>query len=430
MMSGSLTLGPSPRAARVAEPARGGVPRGDVPRDEAAATPAQAGPAPARLTLLHTVPYLVHEASGLTDAVVRLCDEQVRAGHRVELMSLAGSLRREWGAVRYRSFDAVPAFRRLGLSPALHRAIARSTPAADLVHVHSLWMLPSWYPVREARRRELPVVVSPHGTLAPGAMAISRLVKRVVWRLWQRRALQQAACLHATSETEYEHIRALGIGTPVAIVPLGIDSARRVTAPPSVDLAPGTRTALYIGRIHRQKRLDSLIRAWARVAPAHPHWRLCIVGTDTDGSRVELERLAESLRAPRLAFGGAVFGDDKERVFAQADLHVQPSPFENFGLTIAEALARALPVIATTGTPWSGLARHGCGWWVAPDEQALAGALDEAFALDAPRLRAMGAAGAAWMADEFTWTRAIVALDAVYRWVTGGGTAPPTVRLD
>ena len=414
----------------MAEAARGGLAMSGASHDETVAACASAEPALARLTLLHTVPYLVDEASGLTDAVVRLCDEQARAGHRVELMSLAGSLQRDWGAVRYRSFDAVPAFRRLGWSPALRRAIARSAPAADLLHVHSLWMLPSWYPTREARRRARPVVVSPHGTLAPGAMAISRRAKSVVWQLWQRHALQGAACLHATSETEYEHIRALGIGTPVAIVPLGIDGARRASRPPRVDVAPNTRTALYIGRIHRQKRLDALIRAWARVAPAHPHWRMRIVGTDTDGSRGDLERLAESLGAPRLAFGDAVFGDDKEREFAQAELHVQPSPFENFGLTIAEALARALPVVATTGTPWSGLAHHGCGWWVAPEEQALACALDEAFALDATRLRAMGAAGAAWMADEFTWTRSLAALDAVYRWAIGGGTAPATVRID
>ena len=112
-----------------------------------------------------------------------------------------------------------------------------------------------------------------------------------------------------------------------------------------------------------------------------------------------------------------------------ADLFVLSSLNENFGLTAAEALAAGIPVIATTGTPWSRLPVEGCGWWVEPEPEALAAALAAAMALPRPALREMGMKGRAWMAREFSWHRAACEMAAVYAWLIGRADKPPSVRL-
>ena len=105
-------------------------------------------------------------------------------------------------------------------------ALLWSTPAAsdglaadlrafgpDLLHVHGLWRAPNRLAFR--LQRQLPVVLAPHGMLDPGALAISRRKKQLVWRLWERRALAAARCIHALCPAEAAAIRALLPQAPV-----------------------------------------------------------------------------------------------------------------------------------------------------------------------------------------------------------------------
>ncbi len=59
-----------------------------------------------------------------------------------------------------------------------------------------------------------------------------------------------------------------------------------------------------------------------------------------------------------------------------------------------------LGVIASKGTPWSGLEIHGCGLWVENDPATLAAAIE---CMSTMPLREMGTRGRQWMEAEFTW---------------------------
>ena len=76
---------------------------------------------------------------------------------------------------------------------------------------------------------------------------------------------------------------------------------------------------------------------------------------------------------------GEVAGEEKDCLLANADVFVLPSYSENFGIVVAEAMAWGRPVIASTGTPWKEIANVGAGWWVKPEEDALAQALYDAL---------------------------------------------------
>ena len=61
-------------------------------------------------------------------------------------------------------------------------------------------------------------------------------------------------------------------------------------------------------------------------------------------------------------------------------------------------------MIASTGTPWKEIADIGAGWWVEPEEEALASALHEALGKGREELDAMGAKGRALVERSYGWS--------------------------
>jgi glycosyltransferase involved in cell wall biosynthesis len=296
-----------------------------------------------------------------------------------------------------------------------------------VIHNHGLWLMPNVEAGRVALLAGKPFIVAPRGMLSSAALAFSPLKKRVVWALLQGDVVRRASCIHATSEQEYNEIRNFGLKNPIAILPNGIDIPeldRHSLAETEVG-----RTILSLGRIHPKKGLDRLVRAWAKVEPAYPEWRLRIVGHDELGHARELAALAAELKAQRVSIEGPVAGDAKTAAYREADLFVLPTLNENFAVTVAEALSVGTPVIATKGAPWRGLALEGCGWWIDHGVEPLAAALTNAMAMGPGALRAKGAKGRAWMSRDFSWERVAHDMLKLYRWLSSGGEVPRTVRL-
>jgi glycosyltransferase involved in cell wall biosynthesis len=313
---------------------------------------------------------------------------------------------------------------RLGRSPAMRTALRDACRGADAVHVHNLWMMPSIYPPVAMRGTPARLVVSPHGTLSPWALARSRLRKRFAWYvLGQRRLLAAAALFHATSQEEAEDIRRLGYRQPVALIPNGV--AVPDCAPP--DPGRTRRTLLFLSRIHPKKGLDLLLRAWARLEARFPDWDLEVVGPDNEGHLEQMQRLAGALGLARVAFRGPLYGEDKLRAYATADLYVLPSWSENFGYTVAEALVCRTPAVTTRPTPWAALEHEGCGWWIDTGLEPLAACLERALQAPRAELDRMGERGRAYVARDLSWMRVAERMDAAYRWLLQGGTRPDFV---
>jgi len=377
------------------------------------------------MRLIHAIPHVDEEASGPSYSTPRLCHALAERGHQVELFSLARGRAKALCKVVARTFPEGPKIARLGLSDAMRRGLAAAAKGADVLHSHSLWMMPNVYPAWAAARTGAPLVVSPRGALSPVALARSPRRKRLFWDVLQGPAVRQASLIHATSELEYRDVRAFGLAQPVAVIPNGVDVARDNAVG---ERPAGQRRLLYLGRLHPIKGLNQLLAAWADLRPRFPDWELRLVGPDEGGYGEALRReMAGGLYGVR--FVGAQYGADKRAEYAAAELFVLPSHSENFGMAVAEALAAGRPVVTTTGTPWAGLAEHGCGWRVAPTAEGLGAALAEAMALDREILDAMGARGRDWMARDFGWPRLGEAMETAYRWLLDGGAAPDCLRL-
>ena len=251
---------------------------------------------------------------------------------------------------------------------------------------------------------------------------VPELSKRLAWLAYQGRDLRAAAAIHVTSEAEADGVRRVGLRTPVAVIPNGIDVPESL--PPR---APGGfRRALFLSRLHPKKGLPLLVRAWAATRPEG--WELVVAGPDEGGHRAEVEALAEGLGLGEgVRFLGPVDDARKWELYRTADLFVLPTHSENFGLVVAEALAAGVPVITTRGAPWSALLAERCGWWVDVGVEPLAGALADAVALDDERRQRMGDRGRRFVLQHLSWERVAHEVRSLYEWLLDRQPRPPFV---
>jgi glycosyltransferase involved in cell wall biosynthesis len=309
--------------------------------------------------------------------------------------------------------------RRLGYCRGMLEILESLAPQ-NLVHVHGLWRLHYLQSARFARARSIPLIVSVHGMLLGGALRQRAALKRIGRWLFQDAVLRRAHCLHATSPAEAAAIRGLGFRGPIAVVPWGVHPPAGSPSPSQSLVASDTgprRMVLYLGRLHPTKGLEPLLRAWAQVRERFADWHLVVAGYDEGSYRSTLMALATDLGiAEAVTFASPVQGSAREQLFADASLVVVPSPAENFGFVVPEALVRGVPVIATQGSPWSSLAAEACGWWVPPGAASLAAALVEALSQSPQSLREMGEHGRRLARDRYTWDRVANSMVQLYEW--------------
>ncbi|MCC7040798.1 MAG: glycosyltransferase [Burkholderiales bacterium] len=362
------------------------------------------------MKLVHVVPHIDEEASGPSYSAPRLCESLAARGHEVELSCLAArtpiagvhiDVHREW-----------PVFRRFAVSPSHARALRGKAKVADVVHNHSLWSMVNMASGLIVPSSHAKLVTSPRGTLSSWALGRRRHIKCALWPL-QRRALFCANLIHATSQEEYEEIRALGLRVPVAIIPNGVD----VPPEPMRHKAGGRRTLLYLGRLHPKKGLETLCEAWKSLQGRYSEWDLHIVGHGQPEYESRLKRLTAGLELERVEFRGPLYGDAKREAYFEASLFVLPTQSENFGMVVAEALAHGCPAVVSKGAPWSGLERARCGWWVGRDANGLMAGLDAAMSTPREALVEMGKRGREWMRRDFGWSAIAEQMELTYAWV-------------
>jgi glycosyltransferase involved in cell wall biosynthesis len=287
----------------------------------------------------------------------------------------------------------------------------------DILHDNGIWLAHNhrWAVLSETRL--IPRVVSTRGMLEPWALRHKQFKKRIAWQLYQRRDLRQAHYHHTTANPEALNLQALQLGVPIVTVPNGVqlpDEQSSLAAAGGAHGHPNAlRVALFLGRIYPVKGLPILIEAWARTRPIG--WTLRIVGPDEAGHQKHLQAAIDSAGLHEvITFVGPLADRMKNAAFFNAELFVLPSYSESFGIAVAEALAHGLPVLTTTGTPWSMLRDNGCGWWVGATVDCIADALAEATSLDSESLSKMGSKGRALVAEHFCWPRIADRFVSVY----------------
>ena len=313
--------------------------------------------------------------------------------------------------------------RRLYRSPRMADFLNREAGGFDLVHLHSLYLWPTWAAARAARASGIPYLVSPRGMLVKDLVRRkSRWIKTAWLRLIERRNLEDASAVHFTSPLEAREADRFGFRLPPAVViPNGVDmEGKDAPAVLSELVAEAIRQRpflLFLGRINWKKGLDRLIAALAHV----PDVRLVIAGNDEEDYRSQLERLiAEKGVGERICFSGHVRGADKAALFKNAALFVLPSYSENFGIAVLEAMAAGCPVIITPEVGAADIVReHRAGLVIDGDPRVLGKGL-HTMLMNPEELVQMGRRGRKAVEGNFTWDAVALKMEAAYTQILCG----------
>lgn len=300
--------------------------------------------------------------------------------------------------IRVRYFPRSMPRRFFGVS-GMREALKRELASFDLVHVHGIWNVPGWLAIDACRRQGVSYVVSPRGMLDAGSLAHHRMRKEIFYRLRERRNLQGASFLHATSPQEAESLRRLHIGPEVVVVPNGVHEPRpHKTADFRArhHLPTNARLISFLGRLHPTKRLDLLVDAFRKVRGAVPDSFLVLAGRP-DGIDPRDLGLGE-----RGLWLGELEDAEKWELLRESGVLVMCSDSESFGLSVLEALSVGVPVVVTRTCPWEEVEARGCGFWVGQDADSVAEGIQRILK-DEARARRMSESARALVAERYRW---------------------------
>lgn len=293
--------------------------------------------------------------------------------------------------------DVPPGAGGLACLAAMRRYFRRHRPV--ILHTHN--PTPHQYGAIAAAAGGVPIVVHTKHGRNQLRTARSRLLERLAGRLTDvvvPVSADSAEVARTTEGVPGERIQVIRNG-----IAIGPAVARQGAA--------GWRI-VHVARLNEVKDQRTLLRAVRLLADVHPEVRLHLVG---DGEEREaLEQLTDELRLrEQVRFHG--FTDDVRPYLADADLFVLSSVSEGIALTLLEAMAASLPVVATdVGGNREVVVPGETGLLVPPADPA---ALAEAIAAllgEPARAAAMGLAGRARVVRDFSLDRTADAYEALY----------------
>ncbi|MEM2180849.1 MAG: glycosyltransferase [Nitrososphaeria archaeon] len=239
-------------------------------------------------------------------------------------------------------------------SKELIEAIKKNISNYDVIHLHEYRSYISLVINHYAQKYDAPYILQAHGQL-PKATG-KRAMKQAFDALFGRKLLKNAFKVIALNRMEAEQYKAMGVlEEKIAIIPNGIDLSEYTNLPPKgsfkskYNIPEDKKIILYLGRIHRIKGIDLLIKAYAYLVKKTgcKDAILVIAGPD-DGYLNEAKALAKSLKIDdSVIFTGSLYGGDKLEAYVDAGVYVLPSRYETFPMTVLEAYACGKPVIVS-----------------------------------------------------------------------------------
>lgn len=231
--------------------------------------------------------------------------------------------------------------------------LCRRVRGFDEVQVHSLFSLSAVYTVALCALWGVPVVLWPHSSLDPSDLRKHALLKRMIGPVVTRRILDNCSALVFTATRESRNAVTYGSPTSHEVVALPVAPLRTEEADSAAwrerhGVPPDVPIVLFLGRIDPKKRLPLLIETLSLLERSDV--RLVVVG---DGPEAERSHAVETARrcgvSDRVHWTGWLEGAERVEAFAAASVFVLLSDYENFGLSVVEAMSVGCPTVISDG---------------------------------------------------------------------------------
>lgn len=304
---------------------------------------------------------------------------------------------------------------RITISPGMIPIVRNEIEDFDIIHIHGFRDFQSIVIHHYAQRYDIPYILQPHGS-------VPRLGKGVLKRcfdlIFGYRILKDSDKILVLNKTEGEQCKVMGVNeNRIKIIPNGIDLSKYHNLPERglfkerYNIKEDEKIILYLGRIHKSKGIELLVKAFAEVLKNVKDLKLVIVGTD-DGYLPTLRALTNSLNISNsVLFTGFLTHEEKLLVYVDADVFVTPS-FTGFPLTFLEAMACGVPIITTNKGDFIEGIDNEVGYVVQYDEKELKNALFKILTDDG--LRAKFRRNCREKIREYDWDTIIDEVETLY----------------
>lgn len=328
-------------------------------------------------------------------------------------------------------------FRNIIYKPQIHiyfskefvEAVKKSIAKYDTLHLHEyrsyISLVTSYY----AKKYDVPYILQAHGQL-PRIMAKQRL-KWIYDVLFGYRLLRDASKVIALSRMEAEQYRGMDVPEEkIAIIPNGIYLSEYANLPPKgsfkkkFNIDKDEKIVLYLGRIHKSKGIDFLIKAYAHLTnDLKSRDALLVIAGPDDGHLGEAKSLVSALGvSDRVLFTGLLSEEEKINAYLDASICTYLSPYEPFGLVPLEAAVCRTPVVVSSGTPMADIVDKGTFGLSAKygDINKLAEIMGRMLNNDR-FLREMGQRGRKFIFENFNWSKIVDKFGKLYEQVAKEG---------
>ncbi len=269
---------------------------------------------------------------------------------------------------------------------------------ADVVHLTAVYSFSTIPTLAACKLLGKPLFWSPRGAFQQWQGSPKQSLK-AIWDVVGRMAAPRRTTVIAASEREALAARQRYPKVSAEIVGNGVHVPDVLRTRTESDIL----RIVFLGRLHPIKGLEELIDACGLLCEKGIAFQLSVAGGGDAGYIAALRERAQSRGVEsQVHFLGQIEPAAKAHLFSASDILVLPSHSENFGMVVVEALAHAVPVVASKNTPWQALEAKECGLWTENDPASIAAAMERLRSMDRRR---MGMNGRAWMSTEFTWAK-------------------------
>lgn len=310
------------------------------------------------MKILQVIPFFSPKFGGTISSVASISKELRKRGHDITILTTDFEYDEKFSQVLIDlgiKIEPCPCIKDIGLftySPSINNWLQKQLKNFDVIHMHNFRSYQNARVALYAKKLNIPYILQARGSVLP--FFEKTILKKSFDFIWGYKILDSASKIIALTEFEKEQYKIMKVpDNKIVIIPNGIDLSLFENLPlfgnfrKEYNISFDKKIVLYLGRIHRIKGLDILIKAFFDIQKENSNVLLVIAGPYDKYQEVLITQINDLKIFDKVIFTGPLYGKKKFDAYVDADVYILPSRYETFPNTILEALACQKPIITT-----------------------------------------------------------------------------------
>tara|TARA_A100001011_G_scaffold130388_1_gene137392 strand:+ start:24760 stop:25842 length:1083 start_codon:yes stop_codon:yes gene_type:complete len=297
----------------------------------------------------------------------------------------------------------------------------------DLIHIHGLWRSQNRLAAFNPKSLK-PFIITPHGMIDKWALSQSKFKKKIAINFWEKKAFNNAKCIHALCQNEANEIRSLFPDIKIAVIPNSVsfpdlNKIKNLKPIWSKSFNESERILLFLGRFHKKKGIEQLLSAWKIFVSLNKStkWRLVFIGY---GDKEYLLKRIQEEKINYVKLFGTISGVNKDIVFNNSSAFILPSFSEGLPMAAIEAMTFKLPCLLSRQCNLSELYKTNDLLNAEPNIQSILNSLINLNKFNQNELNKIGKINYDYVSKNFSSRIVSSKINELYNWILGNSREP------